>query len=254
MLGGCGGRYGVPEPATRQGSEILDLWRVLFWAGVAIGLIVSALILFSLVRYRRREGGQAATFSEHVPIEVLYTAIPVVIVAVLFGLTLATQRDVTALSPAPEVRIEVTGFQWGWRFHYLTEGVTLVGTAADPPTMVLPVGATSQLVLLSPDVIHSFYVPEFLVKRDLIPGVDNRIDLTPTRTGRFGGLCAEFCGLDHARMTFEVEVVAPQEFAMRLAELEEEQRREGQPDPDAPEGRQDDIGRQAAPPARVRVR
>lgn len=255
LLGACGGRYGAPEPASRQGSEILGLWQILFWAGAGIGIVVSGLILYALVHYRRREGGIAAPFREHVPIEVAYTVIPLVIVAVLFGFTYATQRDVTALSERPDVRIEVTGFQWGWRFHYLAEGVTVVGTADDPPTMVLPLDGTAQLILRSPDVIHSFYVPEFLVKRDAIPGVDNRIDVTPTRAGRFGGLCAEFCGLDHGRMTFVVEVVTRAELAPRLAELEQEQERDGPPDPDSPEGRQDDVSRQASPrPPAVTVR
>jgi cytochrome c oxidase subunit 2 len=248
----CTGRYGAPEPASRQGAEVLDLWRVLFWAGAAVGGVVIALILWSVVRYRRRPGREPATFKEHVRLELAYTAVPVVVVVVLFGLTVAAQRQVTELTATPDVRVEVTGFQWGWRFNYLTEGVTLVGTADRPPTMILPLGQTTHLVLLSPDVIHSFYVPEFLVKRDLIPGVDNRIDVTPTRAGRFGGLCAEFCGLEHWRMTFTVEVVEPAAFRMRLAEEELEQ--PGQPDPEAPQGRTEDPGRQAAPvpPARAR--
>jgi cytochrome c oxidase subunit 2 len=197
---------------------------VLFLAAVALGAVVIALIGWSIVRYRRRPGGEAASFSENVKLELFYTAVPLVIVAVLFGITVATQREVTRAAAQPDVRIEVTGFQWGWRFRYLTEGVVIVGTSAENPTMVLPVDAVTRLTLLSPDVIHSFFVPEFLVKRDVIPGVDNRIDITPTRTGRFGGVCAEFCGLDHGRMNFSVEVVELEQFRAWLQEQEERQR------------------------------
>ena len=203
---------------------MLDLWRVLFWAAVALGVVVIGLIGWALVRYRRRPGGEAAGFSENVPLELFYTAVPLVIVAVLFGITVAVQREVTAQAPHPELRVEVTGFQWGWRFRYLTEGVVIVGTSTERPTMVLPVNAVTRLTLLSPDVIHSFFVPEFLVKRDVIPGVENRMDVTPTRTGRFRGACAEFCGLDHGRMTFAVEVVELEQFRAWIQEQQERQR------------------------------
>ena len=208
----------MPEPASRQGEDVLDLWRVLFLAAVALGVLVIALILWALVRFRRRDGREAATFSENVRLELFYTAVPLVIVAVLFGLTVATQERVTRTAPQPDVRVEVTGFQWGWRFRYLTEGVVVVGTSIENPTMLLPVDQTARLTLGSPDVIHSFYVPEFLVKKDVIPGVDNRLDVRPTRTGRFGGVCAEFCGLDHSRMNFVVEVVEPPQFRAWLEE------------------------------------
>lgn len=245
VAGACGGRYGAPEPATRQGEDILGLWRILFWAGAGVGTVVAGLVLWSVVRYRRRPGGAAGAFHENVRLEVAWTLLPLAIVAALLTASLLTQRSVTRLTPDPDVRVEVTGFQWGWRFHYLTEGVTLIGTSEDPPTLFLPLGQTTRLILLSPDVVHSFYVPAFLVKRDLVPGVDNRMDLSPNRAGRFGGVCAEFCGLDHGRMTFVVEVLEPVEFQRRLAEEQEEQ--PGRPTPEAPQGNQADPGRQAAP-------
>ena len=203
---------------------MLDLWRVLFVAAVVLGVVVIGLILWSIVKYRRRPEGKAASFSENVPLELFYTAVPLVIVAVLFGITVAVQRDVTSHVSNPAVRVEVTGFQWGWRFRYLTEGVVVVGTSEENPTMFLPVNAVTRLTLQSPDVIHSFFVPEFLVKRDVIPGVDNRIDVTPTRTGRFSGVCAEFCGLDHAKMNFAVEVVEHEQFRAWIQEELDRQR------------------------------
>jgi len=211
-LAGCSGRFGAPRAASRQGSEVLDLWRVLFWVGAAVGALVAGLILWSIVAYRKRPGHDSANFHANVPLEVFYTAVPLVIVAVIFVFTLRTQSDVTHTTSHPDVRVDVTGFQWGWRFVYPDQGVTVVGDSNQPPTLVLPVGRTTRLRINSPDVIHSFYVPAFLTKRDAIPGVENRIDVTPDRIGRYSGYCAEFCGLDHARMGFTAKIVSDADF------------------------------------------
>lgn len=251
---GCSDRYGAPAPASRQARHIVELWRVVFLTGLAVGALVVALIGWSLVRYRRRPGRHAAGFSENVRLELLYTALPLVIVGVLFAVSVGVQRQVTRLSAAPDLRIEVTGFQWGWRFRYLTEGITIVGTNNAPPSMVLPLGATARLVLRSPDVIHSFYVPEFLEKRDLIPGVENRIDVTPTRLGAFGGLCAEFCGLHHADMTFVVEIVEPEDFQAFVQEQQQQQQQQATTPPGTQGGGTDPGGQAAGLPRGVRVR
>ena len=240
VTAGCGNRFGVPEPASEQGGEVLDLWRVLFFTAVAIGLLVTGLILWSVVRYRRRplrsghpgaaQGeGEPPQFRDNVRLEVFYTAVPLVIVAVLFGLTVATQRRTTKVEERPDLRVDVTGFQWGWRFHYPEADVTVVGDSNHPPTLVLPAGRTVGLALASTDVIHSFYVPAFLDKRDVVPGEESRVDVTTTRVGRFSGLCAEFCGLDHARMSFTVDVVPRSEFEAWLAA-----QRQAQPRPTVP--------------------
>ena len=249
---GCGnGRFGAPRPASREGSQVLDLWRVLFLTGAAIGLLVVGLILWSVVRYRRRGDGVAPQFSDNVRLELFYTAVPLVIVAVLFGITLRTQSDVTRVSSSPELSVEVTGFQWGWRFRYPEAGVTVVGDSNHPPRLVLPVGRTVQLELASNDVIHAFFVPAFLGKKDVIPGADNRIDVTPTRTGSFGGVCAEFCGLEHWRMRFTVDVVSPAEFETWLAGQPRAQDESGE-GPSTTTGGEGSPGRRAAgPPATV---
>jgi len=215
-LAACSSRGGAPRPASRQGEQVLDLWRIVLGVGIALGLFVVALILWSVVRYRRPRGAAPGDLPRqtraNVGLEVFYTAVPLVIVAVLFGLTMRTQDRVTHLSPTPDLRVEVTGFQWGWRFRYPGQGITVVGDANAPPTLVLPVGSTVRLKLVAADVIHSFFVPSFLVKRDMIPGVDNQIDVRTTKIGHFGGVCAEFCGLDHTRMTFSLDVVSPEQF------------------------------------------
>ncbi|MGH9276712.1 MAG: cytochrome c oxidase subunit II [Acidimicrobiales bacterium] len=251
VSGACSSRFGAPDPATTQGAPVLRLWKLLLFVAVALGVVVVGLILWSLVRYRLRASGraggrEASTVSENVPLELFYTAVPLAIVMAIFGLALVAQRDVTRLVAEPDLRIEVTGFQWGWRFRYLTEGITIVGTSNREPTLVLPVDATARLTLVSNDVVHSFFVPNFLEKRDLIPGVENRIDITPSRTGRFPGVCAEFCGLDHTHMTFVVEVVEPQQFENFLTE----QRETGTVPDENDQGGEGEPGSQAAPARR----
>lgn len=225
LLGGCSGRVGLPDPASAQGEEILGLWRVLFTVAAALGALVVGLLAWVVLRYRRPRGAAAGDLPgqrrENLPLEIFYTAVPLVIVAVVFGLAMRAQGPVTRLSRSPGLRVEVTAFQWGWRFRYPAQRVTVVGDSNRPPTLVLPVGQTTRLRLVSTDVIHSFFVPSFMVKRDAIPGVDNEIDVRPTRVGRFGGSCAEFCGLDHARMTFDVEVVEPAQFEQWAAQQQE---------------------------------
>jgi cytochrome c oxidase subunit 2 len=119
------------------------------------------------------------------------------------------------VSDAPN-RTAVTAFRWSWRFDY-SNGVTTSGTPASPPTLYLPVGRPTEIDLRSDDVTHSFWVPAFLFKRDAIPGMTNVFDLTPTRTGTFLGRCAQFCGLDHALMTFVVRVVPQSAYSRYLA-------------------------------------
>jgi cytochrome c oxidase subunit II len=243
--GGCSERGGVPDPASSQGEDVLDLWRILLSAGVALGILVTGLILWAVVRYRRPRGATADELPkqtrENIPIEVFYTVVPLIIVTVLFTLTMRTQDRVTRHSESPDLAVEVTGFQWGWRFRYPAQGVTVVSDANDPPVLVLPVNANVRLRLVATDVVHSFFVPAFLVKKDLIPGMDNTLEIRPTEPGRFPGICAEFCGLDHWRMSFEVQVVSPEEFQSFVTE---QQQMPGGPGPDA--SGPGDIGRQAS--------
>ena len=245
LLAACSGRGGAPHPASSQGEDVLDLWRILLAAGVAVGVLVTGLIVWSVVRYRRpRDAGPGdlpKQVGANVPVEVFYTVVPLVIVAVLFGLTMRAQERVTRLSDSPDLAVEITGFQWGWRFRYPAQGLTVLGDANDPPTLVLPVGANVRLRLVAADVIHSFFVPAFLTKRDMIPGVDNTIEVRPTEVGRFPGVCAEFCGLDHWRMAFDVEVVDPAAFQ---AFVDAQQPVPGRRGPDATGP--GDVGRQAS--------
>jgi len=207
-------RFGIPESASEQGDGIQKLWSGFFLAACAVALLVYVLLIFVLVRYRRRPDDDELPSQSgyHIPLEITYTAIPIVMVAVLFTFSTIVERDVTKVKPDPDVSVEVIGFQWGWQFRYRDDHFTVASPAGGAPEMVLPKGQRVQLRLQTVDVNHSFWVIDFLSKRDLIPGVDNVIDVTPTRAGSFSGRCAEFCGLDHWRMDFSVRVVPPAEY------------------------------------------
>jgi cytochrome c oxidase subunit II len=232
---GCG-RFGAPDPASEQGESVLTLWRGFFIAGLFVAALVWGLLIFVLLRYRRRNaGGLGAEVSDvdtddlpdqkayNIPLEIFYTAVPVVVVAGLFGFSWVTERDVNELSDDPAVEVEVVGFQWSWEFRYHDEGVVVAGEPDEPPELVLPVDQPSQLKLVSTDVNHAFWVPDFLSKRDLIPGIDNEIEVTPTETGTFQGRCAEFCGLDHWQMYYTVRVVTESEYQAWIAEQQADQ-------------------------------
>lgn len=220
LLSSCSGNFGLPDPASRQAEHVARVWRFYFLAALAVGALVWGLIFWAIGRYRRRPRDGVLLPSQrqyHVPLEILYTVVPVALVVVLFGVALGAQFEVDRLSEDPDLRVEVTGFQWQWQFHYPDAGVTVTGSPDERPTLVVPVEATVRITLDSPDVIHSFFVPGFLFKRDVIPGVTNQFDVTPTVTGRFDGHCAEFCGIFHDRMSFVVEVVDADEFEAWLA-------------------------------------
>jgi len=130
----------------------------------------------------------------------------------IFGATWRVERKVDRVDPNPGVTVDVTGFQWEWRFFYPEYRINIIGTATSYPTFVVPVGEPVRIVLRAQDVIHAFFVPQFLFKRDAIPGMTNEFDLTIPRPGTFFGECAEFCGLNHSDMGFYVKAVPRSEF------------------------------------------
>jgi cytochrome c oxidase subunit II len=181
-------------------------WYIFIGAGIFVGLYVYGCIAWCIVRYRRRPDREPQQFSGNTPLELLYVVLPLLMVLGLFGVTFAIEVPVDHVVADPANTIAVTAFRWSWHFAY-PGGIVTYGTPAAPPTLFLPVGETTQIDLRSADVTHSFWVPAFLFKRDAIPGMTNVFDLHPTRTGRFTGRCAQYCGLDHALMTFALRVV-----------------------------------------------
>lgn len=217
-------RAGLPEGITEESEIITTLWQGAWVVALIVGFFVWGLIFWATVFHRRRRGdtGLPPQVRYNVPIEVLYTAVPVVLVAVYFFFTV---RDQTAILAFDEARadhtIEVVAKRWSWDFNYLDDDVYETGTPGVPPVLVLPEGERVHFQLVSRDVIHSFWVPAFLFKMDAFPGQVNRFEVTPTKTGTFAGKCAELCGFDHARMLFTVDVVSPEQYDERLDELRE---------------------------------
>ncbi len=216
---------------TDQTDRIMSLWVGSWIAALLVGVLVWGLILWCIVAYRRRrdETGYPAQIRYHVPLEIMYTIIPVMMIAVLFVFTLRDQSAIADTSAEPDVNIEVVGKQWAWDFNYRDADVYEVGlqgeldgqpgVEAELPTLYLPVNQRVEFTLVSRDVIHSFWVPSFLYKMDVIPGVRNTFQVVPQREGFFKGKCAELCGEYHSEMLFNVRVVSQAEYEAHLADL-----------------------------------
>jgi cytochrome c oxidase subunit 2 len=241
LLGACStedqdqiGRLAMPEPATDRAPMIDELWRWSWLAAILVGILVWGLILFAVFKYRRRSDDEIPVQTRYnLPIEILYTIAPVVMVLVFFYFTVVTQDEVLAKSvddgQKADHHIKVVGQQWSWTFNYIEDealdgqtSVYQVGTPAEIPTLYLPVDESVRFELSSPDVVHSFWVPAFSYKLDVVPGRDNAFDMTPTREGTFAGKCAELCGTYHSRMLFNVDVVSREEYDEHLRDLEEQ--------------------------------
>jgi len=225
VLSGCSpsnipAMIGIAQPVTREGERIHSLWQGSWVAAWSVGAITWGLILWAVVAYRRRSEEPPAQTRYNLPIEALYTALPFVVIAVLFGFTARDQTDLLRVGDHPQNTINVVAFRWNWTFNYVDHNVFDVGGETNVATLYLPVGETVKFTLNSPDVIHSFWVPAFLFKMDVIPGKTNQFELTPTTVGTFSGKCAELCGVDHSRMLFIVRVVTPAQFAQHMADLQ----------------------------------
>jgi len=230
LLTGCsdeGERFAMPKPATEQGESILDLWQGAWIAALLTGALVWGLIFFAAWRFYRRSDDEIPIQTRYnLPLEIFYTIFPVIMVIVFFAHTVDVQNTVLDDKGEPDNTITVVGQQWSWTFNYphdSDEGAWVWegGTSAIIPTLVIPVGETTEFKLVSADVIHDFGVPAFLMKMDVMPGQDNSFRVTPTETGTFKGKCYELCGVSHSRMLFNVEIVEPDVYEDHLDELAE---------------------------------
>lgn len=212
-------RGGWPAPVTIQGKHALGLWQGSLVAGLAVGGFVLFLIVFAALAYRAKGDRLPRQVKYNIPLEIAYTVVPVVIVAYLFYFTAVTENFENKLTKNPDVTIGVVGFQWNWQFNYVGQGVQVTGRPGEPPKLVLPADETVRFVETSPDVIHSFWVPAFLFKRDVVPGRDNQFEITIRRPGTYIGRCAELCGVDHDRMDFFVQVLPKDQFASWLTSV-----------------------------------
>jgi len=209
----------APESVTEQGKDVNRLYDFFTVAAAVIFTITAGLIAWSIARYRGRAGDDLPEqWHSNVPLEIFWFAVPSVIVVVLFIFSTSSLNVVDEQVDDPQVTVTVEGFQWGWRFSYEGEDVVISGTAQDQPEIVVPVDETVSFQVTSADVIHSFYIPKFLFKRDAIPGRTNRFDVTIEEPGTYDGKCAEFCGVMHEDMNFKVTAVERDEFDRWLSE------------------------------------
>ena len=234
LLSGCSlegfgskfGHFGWPSNGiSLQAHKMYDLWIASVIAALVVGIFVWGLIFWCVIRYRKRGDELPVQTRFNMPMEVLYTVTPVLIVAVLFYYTAIVQTDVDKLSKNPDQVVQVVAFKWQWEFDY-RDGMgkhantvaSTTGSADVIPLLVLPVGEKIRFEETSKDVIHSFWVPELLFKRDVFPGnTRNTFEVTLDKTGRYVGRCAELCGTYHAFMQFEMVVVTPDKFDQFLA-------------------------------------
>jgi cytochrome c oxidase subunit 2 len=216
-------RIGFPDAVTQQGKTVVTLWQGSWISGMLVGAVVWGLILWAVVFHRKRGDKLPPQVRYNMPIEIMYTALPFVLIAVFFYFTAKDENYIDKLPQKPAVTVNVTGFQWSWQFNYPQYNVTSVGNMWNPgmpmnessqglPLLEIPVGETVQFNLTSTDVVHAFWVPDFLFKRDVIPGHPNHFTVNATKTGTYLGHCSELCGVYHSRMLFYLKIVTPQEF------------------------------------------
>ncbi len=224
VLSGCSVddafHFGWPKNGiTVQSQKMFDLWVGSAVAALVVGVLVWGLIFWCVVRYRKKSDELPPQTRYNLPLELLYTVLPFLIIAVLFYYTAITETDVNKVSANPDVTVQVDAFKWNWEFEYPgtkdTAGdvVSTIGASDYIPVLVVPTNRTILFKEHSADVIHSFWVPELLFKRDVFPGnVTNEFQVTIIKTGAYVGRCAELCGTYHSMMNFELRAVSPADY------------------------------------------
>lgn len=232
--------WNMPVGVTEISRDVYSLHMTIFWICVVIGLVVFGVMFYSLFRYRRSKGAKAAHFHEHTTVEVLWTAIPLLILVAMAVPATATLKDMYDASEA-ELDILITGHQWRWHYQYLGEDISFFSSLSTPSAqivgkapkdehyllevdqpLVLPVDRKVRLLMTSADVIHSWWVPAFAVKKDAIPGFVNETWTLIQEPGIYRGQCAELCGIDHGFMPVVVHAMEEDDFDAWLAERKQE--------------------------------
>ncbi len=225
----------MPKGVTELSLETYNIHMMVFWWCVAIGIVVFGVMLVSLIRHRKSRGVKPADFSHSTLAEVIWTAVPVVILMVI-AIPVAETMIKLEDSRNPDLSIVVTGYQWKWHYKYQDEDIAFYSSLAQPSRdarrkesgidpfavdnyllevdqrLVVPKDAKVRLLITSNDVVHSWYVPEFAIKKDAVPGIVNETWFKATEVGTYRGQCTELCGKDHGYMPIVVEVVEPEAF------------------------------------------
>lgn len=212
----------LDPPITDQARDIDKVWDLYLYLSLGVLAFVVVLVLYVMVRYRRRDDRLPRQKHYNIAFEVVYTLVPFIVIMSLFAVTFVSLRSIEDTDPDPDLTVHVTAFQWQWQFEYPDSGVSIVGGPdTDIPELVLPANSSVLFELESLDVIHSFWITAFRFKRDIIPGTltEFSVDIDDA-AGDYpnAGVCAEYCGLDHAKMQFSVRVLERDEFDAWLAD------------------------------------
>ena len=225
VLTGCAkvSGLGFEEGVTSVNDISLSLWQGSWIAAAVVGVFTLVLILWPAVFHRAKAGkGEFPKQTQYnVPVEVAYTIIPFIIVAVLFYFTAVKQNEIVEKTTTYAHEITVDGFQWSWQFGYPEAGpkALVTGTPANPPTLVVPLGERDRYTITSNDVVHGFWVPAFMIQMMNLPGVTNSLEFTANKLGSYPGRCNILCGRNHSQMLFTVKVVTPSDYKTYLETL-----------------------------------
>lgn len=228
LLAGCASEklpaLGFPRGVTDINDISLSLWQGAWIAAFIVGAFTAVLILWAAFRYRVKRSAKVGAgapeqlpeqVSYHLPLEIIYTVIPFIIVAVLFFFTARDQSTITKISPAGVAvhEIDVNAIQWAWQFTYPeAANKTVTGTPENLPTLYLPLGERVRINLTASDVVHSIWIPAFMMQMQALPYVPNQFEFTAKKEGTYPGFCNMHCGRNHSQMRFTVKVVSPTEY------------------------------------------
>jgi cytochrome c oxidase subunit 2 len=225
ILTGCSkvSGLGFEEGLTSVNDTSLSLWQGAWIAAAVVGIFTFILIIWPAIFHRAKvsKGEFPRQTQYNIPVEIAYTIIPFVIVAVLFYFTAVKQEEIVAKTSDYTHEITVNGFQWSWQFGYPEAGpkAIVTGTPAAPPTLVVPVGERVRYTITSSDVVHGFWIPAFMIQMQNLPGVTNNLEFTANKVGSYPGRCNILCGRNHAQMLFTVKVVTASEYQTYLETL-----------------------------------
>ena len=208
---------GLDPPVTSQADETEWVWDIYLYLAIGVAAFIAVLVLYVIIRFRRRDGDELPPQKQYnVPVELAYTIIPLLIIGALFAITVVTVQAIEEIDDDPDLVVEVTAAQWQWQFDYPDSGVSVIGSGEEFPELVLPANSSVTFELQSLDVIHSFWITAFRFKRDIIPGSPGRFSVDIEDVAGYypnAGVCAEYCGLAHGTMRFEVRILETDEFA-----------------------------------------
>ena len=226
--------YNLPPPATIVAREIYDLHTLILLVCVVIFVIVFGVMFYSLYKHRKSLGHQAVQFHEHRTLEIVWSIIPFLILA---GMAYPATKVILGMkdTSASDISIKITGHQWKWEYEYMGEGVRFISSLSTPQSqidnqmekdehylletdrpLVVPTGKKVRLLVTADDVIHSWWVPEFGVKQDAIPGFIKEAWIRVDKPGIYRGQCAELCGVGHGFMPIVVQALPPENYAVWL--------------------------------------